>query len=357
MDAKIRLDRLIKKSRADMYKPIAIAEILYKSRVDNSIRLTEKEDYRRRSFDWMKAIILRLHNKTTTLNSRYWDQTFDQDVMPPDSLAQLGEVNAKYKGIVETYIYAHLRSKFEGLSNIRNSLTEMTVEEFNLIDFLARFENDSRYRRSVDKAYEIIVYALFNAVVFALEADITLSISENKKNVLQDFEDFANLVLGITCMQPKITQPARLFRVGTANANDAGLDMWANFGPAVQVKHLSLSPEQVGDICQNVQADQVIVVCKSCEVNSILAILSQLGLQDKLRGVITELELKKWYHLCCSVHYKETIGRFVIDSIIKEMWLEFPLSDLDKLDEFLYSRRYDLKKLKGLWAIDNNFEE
>lgn len=353
MESKTRLDRLIKKARADLYKPIAIAEILYRSRVDKNIRLDVKDDYRRRSCDWMMEIIMLLHNKVTSINSRYWDQTFDPEVLPPSSLVELGKINENMEGIVETYIYGHLKAKFEGLGLIRSELLNMTVEDFRLKNFLDRFEKDNRFKRSVDKAYEIVVYALFNAVVFALEADITLTIGSNKKNVLKDFEDFASLVLGLTSNHPSVTQPARLFRVGTANANDAGLDMWANFGPAVQVKHLSLSPDQVSDICNGVQADQVVIVCKSIEVDTIMILIKQLGLEQKLRGVITEVDLDRWYMLCCNNKYKDAIGRVVIDSIIKEMWSEFPLSNLDKMDKFLSDRGYDTSRLVDIWSINN----
>ena len=71
-----RLDKLIGKARADLYKPIAVAEILFRNRVEGGLNLLNKEDYRRHSYKWMLSIISILHNKTTQLNSRYWDQTF-----------------------------------------------------------------------------------------------------------------------------------------------------------------------------------------------------------------------------------------------------------------------------------------
>lgn len=353
MNAKQRLDRLIGKSRSDLYKPVAIAEILFRSRVEKAIRLDVKEDYRRRSYEWMRAIILELHNKTTSLNSRYWDQTFDDDVVPPSALVELGAINETGRGLVETYIYAHIRAKFAALGVIRHELKTVKPGEFRLISFLRRFEEDSRFRRSVDKAYEIVVYALFNSVVAELKAEVTLSVDVERGLVLRDFEDFARLVLGVDVDRPSISCPARLFRVGTANANDAGLDMWANFGPAVQVKHLSLSADQVGDICQGVQADQVIVVCKSADALAISTIIKQLGLDQKLRGMITDADLERWYSQCCGDRYKETLGRNVIDGILREMWLEFPLADLDRFDAFCNRRGYEINTLDGEWAIND----
>ncbi len=350
--AKERLDRLIGKSRADLYKPIAIAEILYRSRIEKNIDLNSREQYRRRSYEWMREVVLRLHNKTAVLNSRYWDQTFDPAVIPPPTLVELGALNDAGDGIVETYIFGHVRSKFAALTAIRNELKDIAVEDFRPGDFLAKFEADSRFRRSVDKAYEIVVYALFNAVVTELDAKVTLSVATDRSPVLADFEDFARLVLGVDRDRPAVSHPARLFRVGTANANDAGLDMWANFGPAVQVKHLSLSPDQVGEICQGVQADQVLIACKSAEADKIEILIQQLGLGDKLRGIITEIDLEKWYRACCSDRYKGTLGRRVIDAIDHEMRLEFPLGDTERVDDFLRSRGYDIGRLTGAWAID-----
>lgn len=48
------------------------------------------------------------------------------------------------------------------------------------------------------------------------------------------------LLLGVDAAAPSITVPARLYRVGGANSRDGGVDLWANFGPAIQVKHIAL---------------------------------------------------------------------------------------------------------------------
>ena len=351
-DAKQRLDRLIGKARADLYKPIAIAEILFRNRVGASINLENKEDYRRHSYNWMRSVIRVIHDKTTQLNSRYWDQTFDPDVLPPESLVVLGQENRDSPGVVEVYIYWHLKNKFAGLKGIRDDLAEATPATFDLQHFISKFEDDARFRRSIDKAYEIIVYALFNAVTEELGATVTLAIDGTRGDVLTDFEDFAQLVLGIDHEHPEVSQPARLFRVGTANAADAGLDMWANFGPAVQVKHISLSPEQTGDICDAVQADRVVVVCKSADAEAIQSVLEQIGIGKKLRGIITERELLRWYGVACSERYRETLGLKLLKAIDREMHLEFPLTDLDRIDEFFAERNYDDAVLKGKWGVE-----
>ena len=44
--AKESLDKIIKKARVHLYKPIQIAEILYQDRVNKNINLLDKETYR-----------------------------------------------------------------------------------------------------------------------------------------------------------------------------------------------------------------------------------------------------------------------------------------------------------------------
>ena len=351
MEAKKRLDTLIRKSRADLYKPIAVAEILYRNRKDH-LDVTELQLYRRKSYGWMQSVIEILHRKTTTLNSRYWDQLFDDTVLPPEHLAELASANNK-SGLVECYIYSHVREKFASIAALCTKLETMRPDKFSLESFLGFFEDNARYRGSIDKAYEIAVYALFDSLVAEMNVKISLSIGKNKKalSLLHEFEDFSRLVLGCDSQHPTIERPARLFRVGTANANDAGLDMWANFGPVVQVKHLSLQPQVAVEICHGVRADQLLIVCKSCEAATIHSILDQLELSEKLRGIITESDLKRWYGKCFLPQYKETLGKRIITSILQEMKLEFPLSDTETFDGFFKDRNYDKVVLSGDWTV------
>ena len=351
VESKKRLDTLIRKSRADLYKPIAIAEVLHQNRV-SYLDIADLSSYRRRSYEWMRSIIEILHRKTTTLNSRYWDQLFDDAVLPPKYLAELASAN-RNGGIVECYVYSHVREKFASIAALCANLESMQSDKFSLETFLGFFENNAKFRGSIDKAYEIAVYALFDSLVAEMKATVSLSIDKNAISLLREFEDFSRLILGCDLQHPTIQHPARLFRVGTANANDAGLDMWANFGPAVQVKHLSLQPQAAVDICNGVRADQLVIVCKSCEQESIQSLIGQLGLGEKLRGIITENDLKRWYDKCFLPQYKESLGKRIAVSIIQEMKLEFPLSDSKTFDRFFNERHYDQVTLTGDWVISD----
>jgi hypothetical protein len=48
-DAKVQLDALIKKARVHFYKPIQIAEVLYKARLNSHLNLLNLEEYRSKS--------------------------------------------------------------------------------------------------------------------------------------------------------------------------------------------------------------------------------------------------------------------------------------------------------------------
>jgi type II restriction enzyme len=200
------------------------------------------------------------------------------------------------------------------------------------------------------------VYALFNTITKHLNATVTLTVTP-KGDILKDFRDFARLVLGVDEAHPEVRQPARLYRVGTANAADAGLDMWANFGPAVQVKHLSLRPAHFDGICESVQADQIVIVCKSVEASSIEAVLAQVGFRSRIRGVITEVELARWYGLACGEKYHRSMGRDLLRAIREEMALEFPLTQAETVDAFMTDRGYDVSRLTGMWSLHGNGAE
>ena len=52
VQAKESLDTIIKKARVHLYKPIQIAEILYRDRVEGDIDLSKLETYRTKSRKW-----------------------------------------------------------------------------------------------------------------------------------------------------------------------------------------------------------------------------------------------------------------------------------------------------------------
>jgi type II restriction enzyme len=69
-------------------------------------------------------------------------------------------------------------------------------------------------------------------------------------------------------------QNAKVYRVGVTNAADRGLDMYSNWGPAIQIKHLTLSEEMAEGIVGSVSSDKIVIVCKDAEEKIILSLFS-----------------------------------------------------------------------------------
>jgi hypothetical protein len=351
-EAKSRLDLLIRKTRDVFYKPMAVAEILHRNRTER-LNLALKDEYRRLSDRWSKNVARELWGSATSSNSRYWDQMFDEPLMTPETLLALGKANKSrsFPGLVETYIYAHLNDKLQGIRQILDWVSGQKPTEFRLVDLINKFVNDSRYVQSVDKLYEVVVYALFEVVIQRLDAKISLTINPNSL-ILKTFDDFAFMVLGVNASNPCIEQPARLYRVGKANASDGGLDMWANFGPAVQVKHISLTMDGCGDICEKIYADKIIIVCKDAAAEVVSAVLTQVGLGERIRGVIAESLLCEWYHKACNMAEDRDMGGDLLHVLVREMGHEFSTSQddaLDRMAEFTSRREYDYRKLPDGW--------
>ena len=152
--------------------------------------------------------------------------------------------------------------------------------------------------------------------------------------------------MGVNQSQTTIVRPARIYRGGVANAADRGLDMWTNFGPAVQVKHLRLDAELAGEIAEDVATDDVVIVCKTAEAKLIQSLLNQIG--QPIRGIITQDDLLHWYNLCLT-KYQTRMGSSVLTHLRKEFLQEFPSSM--ELPSFMEQRGYSTAELSGDWEL------
>jgi type II restriction enzyme len=196
--------------------------------------------------------------------------------------------------------------------------------------------------------YEITVYALFATIVRAIEAQVTVEITNKDDSVLNDFAPFIRAVLGIKPGTHRRVRPASLFRLGVTNAADRGLDMLTNFGPVIQVKHLTLTPVIAEDIATGIAADSIVIVCVDAEKDAILALLTQLGFETRIQGIITLTDLESWYELCLSQKYRHTLGGTLLADLIREFDLEFPTNV--EIEPFLKERGYDQIALPGEWS-------
>jgi type II restriction enzyme len=343
------LDTVIRKSRVHLYKPIQIAEILYHHRVDGTLDLSELQTYRNISKRWRDEVSNLLVGRHSTSSQKFQDNIFEANAMPPALLVELGEVNKKGKGFVEAYIYKALEARLSSVREIDTYIKSSTPEAFSLKELVSFFQTTPGLRRSIDKMYEILVYALFATIVRALEAEVTLEIKNKDIEILKDFERFIKMVLGIDSKQTRLILPAALYRVGVTNAADRGLDIWANFGPAIQVKHLTLTPELMEDIVDSVTADRIVIVCLDTERASIEALLLQVGWGERIQGVITINDLDDWYKLCLSKKYRDNLGKNLLKDVQREFDAEFPSSK--GIKPFVESRGYDKVVLPSDWQI------
>ena len=343
------LDLVIRKSRVHLYKPIQIAEILFHHRTEKGWDLKDLESYRNVSKRWRDEVSVLLVGRRSTSSQKYQDNVFEANAMPPELLAQLGEVNKEGKGFVEAYIYKALEARLSSVRGVEQYIKSSTADSFSLKKLVSLFQTTPGLRRSIDKMYEILVYALFSTIVRSLKAQVTLEIGNKDEEILKDFERFIKTVLGIDARQTKLVLPAALYRVGVTNAADRGLDIWSNFGPAIQVKHLTLTPELVEDITDNVTADRIVIVCLEAEKQAIESLLKQVGWGERIQGIITINDLDDWYKLCLSKKYRNTLGSNLLRDVEREFDAEFPPSK--EIKPFAKKRGYDNIALPADWQI------
>ena len=347
--AKAALDKLIKDARAHLYRPIQIAEILYRNRMSpDTINLLNLDNYRTQSNKWRDDMCQILVGRKSNSSANYHKDLFST-LMPPEKLKILGDENIKTNGAVEAYVYSRFVKKRSQLASALDYCLTANKENFDVAKLINSFTTEAGLKRSIDKIYEIIVYALFSTLVSALELKIELSINQSKGPLLFEFADFAKMVMcldtgmlrrGDICgYNVKNTQNAKVFRVGVTNAADRGLDMYSNWGPAIQIKHLSLNEELAEGIVEGVSSDKIVIVCKEAEERFIISLLNQIGWRNRIQSIVTEKNLIDWYEKALRGNYAEMIGDELLNCLCSEISNEFP--SLEETPEILKGRGYD----------------
>jgi len=348
--AKCCLDKVISKARVHFYKPFQIAEILRNHRLGELNDLSDLDTYKNISKRWRDGVSNLLVGRSSTSSAKYQEDVFNDNSCPPSALVALGQYNKSSGGVVEAYIYRMFESKVSPIGSILTQIKSATPETFNLASLVETFEVRAGLKRSIDKVFEITVYALFSTVVRALRLEVSLAVRNKDPNLLRDFESFLEKVVGLQKGATSIVLPASLFRLGSTNAADRGLDMVANFGPAIQVKHLTLDADAISDICEGLTADRIVIVCKESEVSILDSVIKQLGLSDRLQGLVTFSDLLKWYDVCLSEENRSTLGQSLLKDFDREFTNEFP--SLGRLEGFMNDRGYEKITLTSDWAIE-----
>ena len=139
---------------------------------------------------------------------------------------------------------------------------------------------------------------------------------------------------------PQYVQDAKVYRVGVTNAADRGLDMYSNWGPAIQIKHLSLDVSLAKSIVNSVSSDRIVIVCKDAEKDVIVSLLSQIGWRSHIQSVVTENDLTNWYDKALRSTYFDKLGEKLLFCLAEEIADEFP--SVDNMPDILKERHYEL---------------
>ena len=347
--AKERLDSIINKGRVDLYKPIQIAEVLRRARLHQDIDILNQKSYQNPSLRWRDTVSKQLLGKICTSSARFQHDLWNETAMPPNFLAVLDQENKQHHGIVEAYIYARFQERQGTVTNLINYITHTSAQQFELPKLLELFLTEAGIRRSIDKAYEIVTYALFETIVTALETTITVNIPPHKHLMLASFEDLTQVLLGLNTQKSTWQDFAHIYRVGVTNAADRGLDMWANFGPAIQVKHLTLDSSLAHNIVDQVESDHIVIVCKEADAKVITAITQQITWGQRVRGIVTETNLIEWYERCLRGTFSQELAQPLLEHLRSGFNAEFPQTHA--VVDFLAERAYPASSNTTLWYI------
>lgn len=259
-------------------------------------------------------------------------------------LVALGKENRRTKGGVEAYIYGQFTNKHVQLRNALDYCLNATPQSFYVKSFIDSFWNEPGLKRSIDKIYEIIVYALFSTLVETLNLEVSVTVKDDAFHLLKEFEDFSQKVMCLNSSCPQHIQDAKVYRVGVTNAADRGLDMYSNWGPAIQIKHLSLDASLAESIVNNVSSDKIVIVCKDAEKEVIVSLLSQIGWRSHIQSIVTETDLINWYEKALRGSYSNELGDKLLYCLAQEIADEFP--SVDTTPDILKDRHYE--KVKNL---------
>ncbi len=315
-----------------------------------NINLSKLETYRTQSKKWRDIVCMQFLGRVSTSSAKFQDNLFENNAIPPTILASLGLENEAHNGIVEAYIYHKFEEKHLQLENALNYCLKSTCETFDLNTFLNQFWEQPGLKRSLDKIFEIVVYSLFEALTTALEIKVDIYYEQKNIELLNEFSEFANKVLNLSAENNKKSLDAHFHRVGVTNAADRGLDMYANFGSVVQIKHLSLDESLAEDVVTSITSNKIIIVCKSIEERVINSLLTQIGWRSRIQAVITIDELACWYDKALKGKYSDILGERIITMLSDEIKNEFQSVGNDDFQIFKDERGYS-KLENDFWDI------
>jgi type II restriction enzyme len=349
-DAKERLDSIINKGRVDLYKPIQIAEVLRRSRLKGDLNILDTSTYQNPSVRWRDEVTRCLLGKVSTSSARYQHDVWNFTAMYPELLTVLDTENKRTQGGVERYIYLRFNERQKTVASIIAFVESTSPNDFQLSVLLDKFIKQRGIRRSIDKAYEIVTYSLFETIVVALGTTIKVSIPSENKELLAEFSDLTRVLVGLEAGKESWQFPAHVYRVGVTNAADRGLDMWANFGPAIQVKHLTLDNKLAQTIIDQVECDNIVIVCRDADAAVIKVVTQQISWGLRVRGIVCESELIQWYERCLRGKFAEQLANPLMERLANSFKSEFPQANA--IVNFLEEREYLSIPVDEIWVTE-----
>ncbi len=310
----------------------------------------DSRTYQNPSCAWRDEVTELLLSKHSTSSARYQHDIWNPTAMPPNYLSVLDAENKRTAGGVECYIYLRFQQRQGTVGDLMALTNIADPKTFRLQDLLDLFETSAGIKRSIDKAYEIVAHSLFETVVTSLRATVKVSVPPESAELLREFEDLAKVLLGLSVAKPESEMEAHIFRVGVTNAADRGLDMWANFGPAVQVKHLTLDSTLARMIVDQVESDHIVVVCRDSHADVIQTIVRQIGWGRRIRGIVRESDLIAWYERCLRGKFAPQLAAPLLGNLVAGFKAEFP--QINTISPFMSARGYDKIKADAFWLAE-----
>ncbi len=121
------------------------------------------------------------------------------------------------------------------------------------------------------------------------------------------------------------------------------------FRLAVQVKHLTLNEKLANSIANQVESDSLVIVCKDTEAKVIETVLKQIGYGARVRGIVKESDLVKWFEKCLRGKFSDKFAKPLLERLLNGFKAEFPFSTT--LVEFLENRGYNNLVASKTWKV------
>lgn len=345
--AKQRLDKFIKDAHFQAYKPIAIAETLYHARQGEDI--SDFAALPSNSLRWGAEISNLIVGRETNSTYKFKRDIWGAEGLSSEMLDALSAVNNATAGAIERYIYLYVNERHQTVASMMMVLRARTQADFKLDDLLGLFAA-SAINRSIGKAYEIVAYSLLDTLAAGLEANVAVTIPVENEAMRQEFSGITEVLFGISGNMLQRTQAARIYRAGVTNAADKGIDMWANFGPVVQVKYSVLSPKMASKIVGELKGNknvEIIIVCKRISKRTAKEYKEKTGWAERVSGIITESDLITNYAICLRGNNKDVMTKQLLMSLRQGFEAEFP--QINEIEEFLDKRGYTSMTVPDFW--------